>query len=74
MDIPVNPNPNYSHLDPSMDFELSDYLKLDGDDDGGGVEQEHCWSQSMASAETFVGGSSGTSSRRNTQVITYKNW
>lgn len=74
MDLPVNPNPNYSHLDPFMDFELSDYLKLDGDDDGGGVEQEDCWSQSMASAETLVGGSSGTSSTRNTQVITYNNW
>ncbi|KAF3440475.1 hypothetical protein FNV43_RR18759 [Rhamnella rubrinervis] len=54
MDFPANPNPNYTHFDPFMDFELSDYLKLDGADDdcGGGVEREDCSSQSMISAET----------------------
>ncbi|XP_022739823.1 probable WRKY transcription factor 51 [Durio zibethinus] len=65
-----NPNPNYTffseNFDPMAEFELSDYLMLDG-----GAFEEDTSSQSMASPEKGMGGANeicGATSKNSTNI------
>ena len=71
-----NPNPNYTffpeNFDPMAEFQLSDYLILDG----GGFEEDKS-SESMASSEKGMGGAneiSGATSRNSNMQVIYPHW